>query len=110
VAVTPHEFLRESGALFGCLGLVSAALSYGFWRCRTWVRPLLLLPVLGVASCGIREVLRTSGLGKGSLLTVTDMFFAAGVYWYLYLKSNVAAYFAQSADRDLTRAGARRAR
>ena len=81
--------------MLGGLGLYTAALSYGFWRGRTWTRPLLLLLVVGFVCYGIWDMLRTRDMEKALILAVGDLVFVGGTYWYLYRKRNVAAYYAE---------------
>jgi Predicted membrane protein (DUF2127) len=93
VPVTAEVFLRHSGLMLGGLGLYSAALGYGFWRGRTWARPLLLLLAIGFAGYGVQDVLRTRGWDRALILALADLLFVSALYWYLYRKQNVAAYY-----------------
>ena len=98
VAVTREEFMARAGAafaLFPVLGVVTIAIAVGIATGRRWARPLLLgffalgpvVPVLALAP-GNPDVRSDLPWSLGVALA-----FGGLVWWYLYRRPNVVAYY-----------------
>jgi hypothetical protein len=81
----------------------SAAIAYGIWIERSWVRPLLLLTL----GCGALYTIAKQDTLTGAVAAAIVWFFPiVFILWYLLRKANVVAYFRSLEAREALRAEA----
>ncbi|HEU5211118.1 MAG TPA: hypothetical protein VFU06_17100 [Longimicrobiales bacterium] len=91
--VTGPEFLRQVGWLFGAVGVVCIAVSYGLFKERIWTRPLMLSywTLLGAYLLGDAIGRNSSEDLIGALLFTCVTLGSASAY--LYLRKSVTDYY-----------------
>jgi hypothetical protein len=99
--VTREEWLHIAAPLVAVIGVLMAAISYGFATEKTWSRHIV------IAMFAVIIIYATS-LGALSLIhhpimwraIINGTLFGVVSVWYFYFKPNVAAYFRKINDRN----------
>lgn len=79
--------------LLAC-AIPAAVLAYGLMRERRWTRPLLLVSHTGWALSPVATLPIVVNVQAPAMAVVGGVAAGAGVWWYLYRKPNVVAYYA----------------
>ncbi|HEU0208731.1 MAG TPA: hypothetical protein VFQ78_07105 [Candidatus Udaeobacter sp.] len=98
--VTRSEWLHIAAPLAAVIGCLMALIAYGLGARKAWSRHLVLttfiLIILYVSALGALNLLRPTIMWRA---IVNASVFGCVAAWYLYLKSNVAAYFRELAKQ-----------
>ena len=91
--VTGFEFLRRAGIYYALIGGSAVAAAYAIWRERSWSRWAMVFFWLAQVAAAIGFGWADSGVagvaaGLASLLIIVVL-----VWWYLFDKENVVAYY-----------------
>jgi hypothetical protein len=93
-AVSGPEFLRATGLLLAMQAANLLAVGIGLWQERSWTRPLMIAYWLTVLVADVAWIV------GGTLTAIDGVGFAVEIAvsmgvaaWYLYRKTNVAAYY-----------------
>jgi hypothetical protein len=98
--VTREEWLHIAAPLVAVIGVLMACLSYGFATERPWSRQLVIamfaLIVVYASILGALTLIHHAIMWRA---IINASVFGGASVWYFYLKSNVAEYFRELANR-----------
>jgi hypothetical protein len=98
--VTRGEWLHIAAPLVAVIGVLMAAISYGFAKEKVWSRHLVIamfaLIVVYASAFGALNLMHRAIMWRA---IINGTLFGGAAVWYFYFKPNVADYFQQLANR-----------